>query len=79
MVVFGIWAHISGSQATVRSITPPPTLPNGVTVRCTDRYLSTWTMGPLENGKQLHYVCQEGKITSWWVDDNSGMETGPPG
>ena len=29
-------------------------------------------MGPLEDGRYVHYVCQNGKVTGWWVDDNSG-------
>ena len=79
VVVLGLWAHMSGDQALTRSATPPPALANGVTVACTDRYTSTWTIGPLENGQQLHYVCQSGRITSWWVDYESGMESAPPG
>lgn len=53
-------------------------LPSGLTLTCTDRYQSTWSMGPLEDGRYVHYVCQNGKVTSWWVDDNSGMEDVPP-
>jgi len=53
-------------------------LPSGLTLKCTDRYQSTWTMGPVEDGQYVHYVCQDGKVTSWWVDGNGGMENSPP-
>lgn len=78
-VSLGIRAGATGRPATETTFPSPPTLANGVTVGCTDRHLSSGEMGPLEDGKQLHYVCADGKITRWWVDDSSAMETAPPG
>ena len=52
--------------------------PAGLTLTCTDRYQSTWSMGPVEDGQYVHYICQNGGVTSWWVDDNSGTEDAPP-
>jgi hypothetical protein len=51
----------------------------GLTLTCTDRYQSSWSMGPIEDGQYVHYVCQNGKVTSWWVDDNRGTDDAPPG
>lgn len=36
-------------------------------------------MGPMEDGKYVHYLCQNGKVTSWWVDGNSRTEDAPQG
>jgi hypothetical protein len=67
----------SPSGAAPKS-TPTP-LPSGLTLVCTDRYLSQRSEGPIANGKYVHFVCQDGKVTSWWIDDNNGTETAPPG
>ncbi len=56
----------------------PSPLPSGTTLTCTDRYHSTWPMGPLEDGQYVHYVCQNGKVASWWVVGNSHTENAPP-
>jgi hypothetical protein len=53
-------------------------LPSGLTLTCTDRYQSSWSMGPVEDGQYVHYVCQNGNVTSWWVDGNSGTADAPP-
>jgi hypothetical protein len=65
----------SNPAAEVKS-TP---LPSGMSLTCTDRYLSDWSVGPVANGQYVHYVCQNGKVTSWWLDDNQSMESAPPG
>ena len=70
----------SNPAAEVKS-TPLPSYhyDNGASLTCTDRYLSDWSVGPVANGQYVHYVCQNGKVTSWWLDDNQGMESAPPG
>lgn len=54
-------------------------LPSGVTLTCTDRGQDSGYMGPLQNGKYIHYLCRDGKVTSWWLDDNDTTEDAPPG
>jgi len=69
------------SNPSPSSSAPKPTptpLPFGLTLHCTDRYMSQGYEGPIENGKYLHWVCQDGKATSWWIDDNDRTETAPP-
>lgn len=72
VLAFGIWVRMSVSPTPDRPIPSPPTLANGAVVGCTDRYQTAGMMGPLENGKYLHYLCQNGRLTSWWVDENTG-------
>jgi hypothetical protein len=79
VLVFGIWVRMSVSPTADRPIPSPPTLANGAVVGCMDRYQNAGAMGPLENGKYLHYLCQNGKLTSWWVDQNAGDEMAAPG
>ena len=79
MLVFGIWVRMSVSPTADRPIPSPPTLANGAVVGCMDRYQNAGAMGPLENGKYLHYLCQNGKLTSWWLDQNAGDEMAAPG
>ena len=54
-------------------------LPSGVTLTCTDRLQDSGYMGPLQNGKYVHYLCRDGKVTSWWLDENDTTEGSPPG
>jgi hypothetical protein len=68
----------SGTERSSAEATQTP-FPSGLTPTCTDRYASSWSEGPLENGKYLHFLCRNGKVTSWWVDDNNGTEDAPPG
>lgn len=79
VLVFGIWVRMSASSPADGPIPSPPTLANGAVVGCTDRYQTAGSMGPLENGKYLHYLCHNGKLTSWWVDQNTGDEMAAPG
>jgi hypothetical protein len=58
--------------------TTPTSLPSGLVLGCTDRYQSEWSEGPIESGQYVHYVCENGKVTSWWIDDNSAVEQAPP-
>lgn len=67
----------TASSAPIAQTHPTP-LPSGLTLSCTDHHLSTRTMGPLEDGQYVHYVCQDGKVSSWWIDRNSAMEDAPP-
>jgi len=69
----------SNPSSSISGPKPTPTpLPFGLTLHCTDRYMSRGWEGPIENGKYLHWVCQDGKVTSWWIDDNDRDETAPP-
>ena len=60
------------SPAPIRSGTgSPPPLANGVVPGCTDAYTSTISMGPLQDGTYLHYICENGKVTRWWIDNQA--------
>jgi hypothetical protein len=77
--MLGVWAHMAAAQPPSISIASHPTpLPSGLTLVCTDRYPSEQTMGPLADGTHVHFVCQNGKVTAWWIDHNDGTETAPP-
>ena len=65
------------SSAPTDHVHPTP-LPSGLTLVCTDRHETTTTMGPLEDGQYVHFVCDNGKVTSWWIDGNKSMEDAPP-
>ena len=79
LAILGVWAHIAAAQPPTISIASHPTpLPSGLTLACTDRYLSEQTMGPLADGTDVHFVCQNGKVTAWWIDHNDSTEFAPP-
>ena len=79
VAMLGVWAHMAAAQPPSISIAPHPTpLPSGLTLTCTDRYTSEQTMGPLADGTHVHFVCQNGKVTAWWIDHDDGTETSPP-
>ena len=69
----------SGATSSAPAAPAHPTpLPSNLTLVCTDRHQSTVTMGPLEDGQYVHFVCDNGKVTSWWIDGNEAMEYSPP-
>ncbi len=76
-VLVSACASTSGSTAADKVQRTP--LPSGLALTCTDRYDSVWSMGPTADGNYVHYVCHGGKVTRWWVDENSGTENAPPG
>jgi hypothetical protein len=79
VAMLGVWVHIAAAQPPSISIASHPApLPSGLTLACTDRHLSYQTMGPLADGTHVHFVCQNGKVTAWWIDHNDGTETAPP-
>lgn len=79
LAMLGVWAHVAAPQPPSISIASHPTpLPSGLTLGCTDRYTSEQTMGPLADGTNVHFVCQNGKVTAWWIDNNPDTETAPP-
>ena len=78
VITFLVGACSDATSSTPAAQAHSSPLPSGLKLTCTDRYQSSWAMGPLEDGRYVHYVCQNGKVTSWWVDDNSGMEAVPP-
>jgi len=79
VAMLGVWAHMAAAQPPSISIASHPTpLPSGLTLTCTDRYTSEQTMGPLADGTHVHFVCQNGKVTAWWIDHDDGTETAPP-
>jgi hypothetical protein len=78
VIAFLVGACSNTTSSTLAAQAHSSPLPSGLTLSCTDRYQSSWSMGPLEDGRYVHYLCQNGKVTSWWVDNNSGMEDVPP-
>jgi hypothetical protein len=79
VAMLGVWAHIAAAQPPSISVASHPTpLPSGLTLGCTDRHVSEQTIGPLADGTHVHFVCQNGKVTAWWIDHNEGTETAPP-
>jgi hypothetical protein len=79
VAMLGVWAHLAAAQPPSISIASHPTpLPSGLALTCTNRYRSEQTMGPLADGTHVHFLCQNGKVTAWWIDHNSGTETAPP-
>lgn len=71
VITFLVGACSDTTSSTPAAQAHSSPLPSGLTLTC-NRYQSSGSMGPLEDGRYVHYVCQNGKVTSWWVDDNSG-------
>ena len=59
-------AHASEAKILCRRRPPSQQAPN------------EQTMGPFADGTHVHFVCQNGKVTAWWIDHNDGTETAPP-
>lgn len=72
-----VFTACSSSSAPLAKVDPTP-LPSGVTLVCTNTYESSQSIGPLENGLYAHFLCQNGKVTSWWFDGKSGTEDTAP-
>jgi hypothetical protein len=68
----------SAEVPTVSVTSHPIPLPSGLALICTDNYRSDHSMGPLEDGNYVHYVCDHGKVLAWWIDRDAGNETAPP-
>ena len=68
----------SGGSTTHAARVSPTSLPSGLIPVCTDTGTVDTTEGPLQDGKYLHFLCRNGKVTAWWIDDNSGTEDAPP-
>jgi hypothetical protein len=78
VAMLGVWAHVAGQPPSISIAYHPTPLPSALTLACTDRYVSDQTMGPLADGTHVHFVCQNGKVTAWWIDHNGGIETAGP-
>ena len=78
VLTFLVGACSDSVNSTAPAQAHPTTLPSGLSLTCTDRYQSSQSMGPLQDGRYVHYLCRNGKVTSWWIDDNNGMEDAPP-
>lgn len=74
-LLVGACSNTTSSTPAAQAHSSP--LPSGLTLTCTDRYQISGSMGPLEDGRYVHYVCQNGKVTSWWVDNNNGIDDVP--
>ena len=79
VIAFVVGACSNTASSAPAAQTHPSPLPFGMTLTCTDRYESFWSMGPVEDGRYVHYVCQNGKVTTWWINDNGATEHAPPG
>ena len=74
--LIGSCSGIASSSPAAQAHSSP--LPAGLTLAC-NRYQSSGSMGPLEDGQYVHWVCQNGKVTSWWLDNNKDTGGAPPG